>query len=520
MKNHQLDYDFLSEKTNSYWLKSVHLPSFDPLNRSADADVAIVGGGITGITAAYLLAKEGLKVALIEADRLAGGTTGHTTAKITSQHGFIYDELIAHFGLEKAALHYQANQEALKWIGQLVKEHDIPCEYQELPAVLYAVTEKEAKKIDKEAKAYDKLGIQGTVTTSLELPLAIKNALVMPHQAEFHPLMYLHFLIAEIVKMGVSIYEQTVAVNIETGPPCKVETKQGHQVTARDVIVCSHFPFYDNRFYYSRMYPERSYLLAVEAEKPFPEGMYINIDDPKRSLRKTVSNGKELVLIGGENHKTGEGEDTVNHYKALAAFADETVAAKKVCYHWSAQDYTTLDKLPYIGKMKASDEHIYVAAGYRKWGMTSGIAAARLLSDCILEQDNPYQSLYAPSRFAADPDIKNFITANSRVAGHIIKGIVNKGNQSILDLKEDEGAVVQLNGKRAGAYKDKEGRLTVIDTTCTHLGCEVNWNQGERTWDCPCHGSRFKPTGEVVDGPAIKPLPRIYTEDKKQRTND
>lgn len=520
MDNHQSDYDFLSEKTDSYWLRSVHLPSFDPLSRSVEADVAIVGGGITGITTAYILAKEGLKVALIEADRLAGGTTGHTTAKITAQHGLIYDELIAHFGLEKAALHYQANREALRWIGQLVKEFAIPCEYQEQPAVLYALTDKEAKKIDKEAKAYDKLGIQGTVTASIKLPLTIKNALVMPNQAQFHPLMYLHFLIAEIVKMGVSIYEQTAAVNIEAGPPCKIETKPGHQVTARDVVVCSHFPFYDSRFYYSRMYPERSYLLAVESEQPFPGGMYINAGDPKRSLRKTVANGKELILVGGENHKTGEGTDTALHFKALAAFAQKTVAAKKIYSHWSAQDYTTLDKLPYIGKMKASEEHIYVASGYRKWGMTQGTAAAGLIADCILERDSPYQSLYTPSRFAADPDIKNFIVSNSRVAGHIIKGMINKGNQSILDVKEDEGAVVQLNGKRAGAYKDKEGRLTVIDTTCTHLGCEVNWNQGERTWDCPCHGSRFKPTGEVVEGPATKPLTRLYTEDKRRRTND
>lgn len=501
-----------SEETCSVWRDTVHLPSFKPLKEDIQTETLIVGGGITGIISAYLLAKEGMKVALIEAAQLCSGTTGYTTAKITAQHGLIYNELIGHFGKEKAKLYYQANREALNWIGQIVQEQDIRCGFQKQPALVYAASEKEAEEIEKEAEAYEKLGIPGSLSDSADLQLQVKKALTMPDQAQFHPLMFLHFLISELVKMGVLIYEETLAVDIEEEPSCVVHTQEGPRIHCRDVLICSHFPFYDKAFYFSRMYPERSYLMAVETEQPIPEGMYLSAGEPRRSIRSLSLGGEPLVLVGGENHKTGRGENTAVHFQNLAAFADQVFGANKIVFHWSAQDYTTLDKVPYIGRLSAGKRHIYMAAGFRKWGMTTGTLAARLLADQLLERNNPYSEVFSPSRFAADPMIKRFFIENSKVAGHLIKGKLEKVRTSIEDLATDEGAVISFNGKRAGAYKDKNGRLMVVDTTCPHMGCEVNWNQGERTWDCPCHGSRFKANGELIDGPSRKSLKQLFAE--------
>lgn len=500
-----------SEETRSVWRDSVHFPTFKPLEEDIQTETAIVGGGISGIAAAYLLAKEGMKVALIEAAQLCSGTTGYTTAKVTAQHGLIYNELIGHFGVEKAKLYYQANREALDWIGRIVREQDVRCGFQKRLALVYATSARKAEEIEKEAEAYRKLGIPGSLSDSIGLPLQVKRALTMPEQAQFHPLMFLHFLISELVKMDVPIYEQTLAVNIEEEPSCVVHTEKGPRIHCREVLICSHFPFYDKAFYFSRMYPERSYLMAVETDQS-PEGMYLSAEEPKRSIRSLTLDGRSLVLVGGENHRTGRGENTAAHFQNLAVFAEQVFGTDSIVCRWSAQDYTTLDKVPYIGRLSAGKPHIYVAAGFRKWGMTTGILAARLLADQLLERTNPYGAVFSPSRFAADPMIKRFFIENSQVAGHLISGKLAKASTSIEDLDADEGAVISLNGKRAGAYKDKNGRLTVVDTTCPHMGCEVNWNQGERTWDCPCHGSRFKATGELIDGPAKKPLKQLYAE--------
>lgn len=512
MDENRMNHD-LSEENSSLWRDTVHLPAFKPLETDIETEAVIVGGGITGITAAYLLASEGMKVVLIEAAQLASGTSGYTTAKITSQHGLIYDELMAHFGEEKAGLYYRANHEALDWIGQLIQKHEVHACYEIQPAIVYASTDKEAELIEKEKAAYDKLGIPGSLVYSLDLPLAIKNALLMPDQAQFHPLMYLHFMVSELVRMGVPIYENTLATTIETGQSPVVLTKQGYRIHARDVLICSHFPFYDNRFYFTRMVAERSYLLACETDSTVPEGMYLSAGDPKRSFRSLSLSGKNMALVGGENHKTGRGESTETHFQRLAGFANAVLGENRRISQWSAQDYTTLDKVPYIGKVSASQSHIHIAAGYRKWGMTTGTLAAKLLTDQILERENPYSELYNPSRFEADPMIKNFFIENGEIAGHLIKGKLEKSGKFLADLGDDQGAIVSMNGRRAGVYKNKEGKVVMVDTTCPHLGCEVNWNQGERTWDCPCHGSRFSADGAVIDGPAQKPLRKIYSEE-------
>lgn len=504
--NHSVN-EKLPEFTESYWRTAIDFPEYPSLKEDLNVDVVIVGAGITGITTAYLLVNEGLKVAVLEAGIVLNGTTGHTTAKITAQHDLIYDEFIHNIGRSKARLYYEANMEALSFIKKTVDQHKIECDFSTQDAYIYATTEKYAKKIEKESVAYEKLGIEGGLVDTIPFDIDIQNALVMKGQAQFHPTKYLVHLLQLIKGKGGLIFEDTTAVNIETGAHPTVLTSGGSRVTAKHVIACSHFPFYEGLGLYStRMYADRSYALAVKTKKKFPGGIYISADEPNRSLRAVTINGEEMVLIVGENHKTGQGIETMEHYKALEAFGEEVFGLEEIVYRWSAQDLITLDKLPYIGEITKGQPNILIATGYRKWGMSNGTAAALLFKDMIVGKENTFQELYTPSRFYAHPSLKNFFMENVNVVGQLIKGKLDSPKTSPDSLNKGEGAVITLDGHRKGAYKDDEGELHIVDTTCTHIGCEVEWNNGDRTWDCPCHGSRFSHTGEVIEGPAEKPL--------------
>lgn len=497
----------LPDYTTSYWTKSITLPEFPKLEKDIHVDAVIVGGGITGITAAYLLANKGLKVALLEADKLLNGTSGHTTAKITAQHHLIYDELITNMGKSKARLYYEANMTAMNFIIKTIDQLQIECDFSKQDAWLYATTEDYAIKLEQEAKAYEALGIKSSFVDEIPLDIKVKNALIMKNQAQFHPLKYLTTLVNQIIKEGGQIFEQTTAVDVETRNQPTVFTRGDFHVTADYILACTHFPFYEGLGLYStRMKADRSYIIAAKTNSKFPGGMYISADQPTRSLRSVMINGEEMVLIGGESHKTGQGIDTSKHYQALEVFGEHVLGLEAVYYKWSAQDLTTLDKIPYVGKITSGQEKILIASGYRKWGMSNGTAAALLLTDIVLGKKNNFADLYTPSRFYARPSLKNFLIENANVAEHLIKGKLQLCNKDPNTLANDEGSVFSIKGERKGAYKDKNGKLHIVDTTCTHIGCEVEWNSGERSWDCPCHGSRFSYTGEVLEGPAEKPL--------------
>ena len=490
-----------------YW-RDLEFPTFEKLNEDLSVDVAIVGAGITGITAAYLLTKEGLKVVLLEADRVLAGTTGHTTAKLTAQHNIIYDELINHFGDDQAQLYYESHRSAIQFVENEVNEKGIDCDFSKQDAYVYATTEEYKKKLLTEWEAYKKLGIDGALKDTIPFNIPVKGALMMKNQAQYHPLKFLKVLLDEAVNAGCAVYEQTTATDIEddkTEP--KVYVKGGHKVTCKHLIMASHFPFYDKiGFFFARMYADRSYAIAVKTEQKYPGGMYISADNPARSIRSTPLNGETLWIIGGESHKTGQGINTMKHYEAIADFAQETFGAKEYMYRWSAQDLVTLDKLPYIGPITEDREKVLIATGYKKWGMTTGILAGHILTDYVLGRENPYKKLYEPSRFQVDPDLKSTFTTVGDIAKHFIKGKLEYTDKDPDDLQAGEGSVVMFNGKRAGAYKDENGKVFVVDTTCQHMGCECEWNAGEKTWDCPCHGSRYAFNGEVIEGPALSAL--------------
>lgn len=500
----------LPQFPQSYWTTSVDIPEFPALTEDLTTDVIIVGAGITGITAGYLLSMQGLKVAILEAGRVLHGTTGHTTAKITAQHDLIYDELIGHFGEEQARLYYEANRDALQFIGRTVETEKIACDFAYEDAIIYAQTFQTADKLEKELRAYEKLGIPGEIRDTVDLSVKIASALAMEEQARFHPIPYLTALMDRVVRAGSQIFEHTTVMKVEEGASPVVLTEKGQRLSCEYVISASHFPFLDWKgMYFARLHAERSYVLGVRINQPYAGGMYLSADKPTRSIRLAQGGDEPLILVGGEGHKAGQSPCTIKHYEALQTFAATTFDVKEIAYRWSTQDLVTTDKVPYVGRINSSNPNILVATGYRKWGMTNGTAAAQMLTNHILGKEDPYLGLFDPVRFHSDPDFGTLVSQNANVAKELISGKLETVHRSVDDVQANEGAVVSVNGKRAGAYRDPEGVLHVVDTTCTHMGCETKWNDGDRTWDCPCHGSRFSYTGEVVEGPAKEPLAKI-----------
>lgn len=500
----------LPQYPEPYWLDSTKIPTFQKLETDAQTDVAIVGGGMTGITAAYLLTQQGIKVTLIEAGQLLTGTTGHTTAKITAQHGLIYDQLIQQMGVEKTKLYYEANRDAINIIKELINKHSIECDFSHQDAIIYGNTELSVHQIKNELLAYQKLGIPSDYTEAIPFSIPCQAAIIMKEQAQFHPLKYLTALIQPIIDNGGEIYEKTTALKIEDNERPTIILENKHRLSCNTVIVASHFPFNDEQgLYFARMHPERSYVLAIKAEKDFPNGMYYSADKPTRSLRYTEMNGEKLILVGGEGHKTGQGIPTHQHYLALQDFSEQYLGIKEIPYRWSAQDMVTPDKIPFIGPATQGHPNVLIATGYKKWGMTSSTIAAKILTDAILQKENRYAELFHPSRLKG---WGNIIKDNIDVAKHLLEGKLEFIVKNPRDLANDEGDIVIVNGKRAGCYRDPDGQLHFVDSTCTHMGCEVNWNSGDRTWDCPCHGSRYSIEGEVLDGPTVEPLKKLSND--------
>lgn len=501
----------LPQFPKSFWLDSVaNKPQFPSLTEDLKTDVVVIGAGITGITTAYLLAKQGVKVVVLNAGPILEGTTGHTTAKITTQHGLIYHEFLSHFGEEKTRLYYEANHEALMSIKRIIDELDVDCQWSEDDAYLYTSDDAYLNQLQDEYLAYGKLNIDADYLLSTPLPFETKAAIRMKEQARFNPVPYLIRLIQEIVQMGGQIYEGTTVIGATQEKPSIIKTKQGAQVTCDYVVTASHNPFNDVKsLYFTRLHAERSYVIAARTEQPYPGGMYINVEKPSRSLRPVTIDGEPAVLIGGEGHKTGQGLCTHQYYENLQQFGETTFGLKEILYRWSAQDLFTLDKMPYIGQQFTDVPHLLVATGYRKWGMTNSMVAAMLNTKIILGEKSPYEEVFTPHRFHADPSIKTFVMQNANVAKHLIAGKFDLLHRQPEELSPDEGSVVRVKGMRAGAYRDPQGELHVVDTTCTHLGCEVEWNEAERTWDCPCHGSRYSYQGEVIEGPAKKSLTKL-----------
>lgn len=500
------NYTSFRELPKSYWKSSTQDTNYPTLSQDLNVDVAIVGGGLVGIQCAYLLKKEGLKIAVLEAKHIATGTTEYTTAKITSQHGLIYYKIKNQMGEELARQYADSNESAIYEYKKIAEENNIECDYITQSAYVYTGQNEYIQKISDEVKAATSLGIKATYVEEIPFSIPIKAGVRFDNQAQFHPLKYVLALAKTIPSNDCHIFEQSRAITIDEGDNYIITTEQGNRVTAKKVIIASHYPFYNKLgMYYSRIYQERSYVLAVKAKEKYPGGMYINAEEPARSLRYQPYENGELILVGGDHHKTGQGKDTIKHYEALVEFANDIFTVEDIPFRWSTQDCMTLDEIPYVGHFTSDTPNMYIATGFQKWGMTNSMVSAMLLRDLIVKGESPWQDVYNPSRKTILASAKNFVMENFNVAEQLIDGKLSSLPEDI-EVKPGEGKVVMVDRKRAGAYRDEGGKLHIVNTTCTHMGCELNWNSAEKSWDCPCHGSRFSYDGKIIEGPATKPL--------------
>lgn len=424
----------------SVWMGSANLPRFQTLQGNLKTDVLIVGGGMAGILCAYFLQKEGVNYALVERNRICSGVTRDTTAKITAQHGLIYHTLLKRAGKEKTKQYLAANQEAVEKYRKLCRTID--CDFEEKTSYVYSVDN--PKRLEAEAEALRSIGFDAEMTEANELPLSTAGAIGFARQAQFNPLKF----IAKIAE-GLHIYENTC---VKDWNGQEARTSQG-SIAYKKLIVAAHFPF-DNRhgMYYLKMYQHRSHVIAL-SPGPRLEGMYVD----ENKLGFSFRNYKEYLLLGGGAHRTGK---CGGKWQELRHFAGLNYPDADVKYSWAAQDCMTLDGIPYIGQYSKSTKNCFVATGFHKWGMTSSMAAAEILTDMVMERENPYSELFCPSR----------------------------SMRKIPLMRNGWEALVHF--------------LTLSKKRCPHLGCALKWNEAEESWDCPCHGSRFDKSGGILDNPA------------------
>lgn len=425
---------------NSIWTESVEMPHFESLEGNVKTDVLIIGGGITGLLCAYFLQQQGVDYLLAEGRTICSGVTKNTTAKITAQHGLIYADLLKKVGLEKARMYLDANRKALEKYFELCR--DIDCDFEEKTNFVYSINDR--KKLEKEVQALSKIGFETLLQETSELPFPTAGAVGFAHQAQFHPLKFL-----SRIAVGLNIYEHTFVTKLSENTALTEKAR----ITFQRIIFATHFPI-DNKhgLYFLKMYQHRSYVIALMNAAPVKE-MYVDEDKKGMSFR----NYGELLLVGGGSHRTGKcGGD----WQELREYAQKHYPQAKERYYWAAQDCMPLDNVPYIGLYSKTMSQCYVATGYHKWGMTSAMAAAMILTDQIMGKENPYKEVFCPSRSMWKPQL-----------------FVN-GTEAVVNL------------------------LTPTTKRCPHLGCALKWNAAERSWDCPCHGSRFDEDGGLIDNPA------------------
>lgn len=508
----------------SYWMTTCQLPRFPQLASDIDVDVCVVGGGMTGITAAYLLKKAGRTVVLLERDRCCGVDTGHTTAHLTFVTDKRLHQLVADFGRDHAQAAWDAGRAAIEQIHANVAEHSIPCAFDWVPGFLHAAWKAPAKNeedlLRQDADLARELGFDADYLSAV--PFADRPGVRFANQAKFHPLKYLAELLRHVPGSGSHVFEETEADEFQEEPLSV--TAGGHKVRCKHVIIATHVPLMGKTGLVSatlmqtKIYPYSSYAVGARVPKnAVPPALFWDTTEPYYYLRVEQFAGHDYVIFGGEDHKTGQEANTKERFRRLEEILAALVPeAQEVDYRWSGQVIETNDGLPYIG---FAAERQFVATGFSGNGMTFGTLAGMMAADAILERKNPWSDLFAPGRRKLKGGVWDYIKENIDYPYYYLKDrLTGAQGQSVRNLKRGEGKVLNLDGQRVAAYRDAAGHVVTRSPLCTHMGCLVNWNKAESTWDCPCHGSRFQPTGEVLAGPAERPLEEVTLPKEEQST--
>ena len=472
----------------SIWSESCCFKEREQLCGDFQAEIAVIGAGIAGLLTASALQKAGRQVVVLEANRIASGQTRNTTAKITSQHGLIYRRLIDTLGRDKAKQYAMANEAAIEEYRHLISSGHIDCFFEEKNAYVYG---SDLEQLQEEVEAAASLGLSASFVRETALPFSTAGSVCFARQAQFHPLRFL-----EHMEESLTVYENPPVLRIEDD---RIETEKG-QVRAKQIVFACHYPFVNfPGLYFARMHQERSYVLALEHAADV-DGMWIGTGQGAYSFR----NYGKLLLLGGGGHRCGE-NSAGGKYALLRKKAEEWFPGCREIAHWSAQDCMTADGVPYIGRYAERHPNWYVATGFQKWGMTSAMVSAMLLRDLICGVKNPYADVFDPGRFDAAA-----LAGIAAESGQAVKGLAKElfqiPSEKAAAIPRGHGGIVFLHGEKLGVYKDEDGRLYPVDVRCPHLGCQLEWNPDERSWDCPCHGSRFDRFGKLISGPAQEDL--------------
>jgi len=496
--------------TMPYWAEAADPPASGQLERDVSVDVAVVGGGITGLTSAYLLVREGAKVALFERGRVGQVDTGHTSAHLTMVTDARLGELVHRFGRTAARAVWDTGASAIDQVEALCAECEIECAFARVPGFLHAprvaAADSDRKSFVDEAGFVGDMGFEAAFVD--DVPLVGGPGVRFGRQARLHPGRYLAGLASAITARGGAIYEESEAGEF-VGEPLRVKVGQ-HTVHCKDLVIATHNPLVGiagltrATLFQTKLALYTSYVVAGRVPKgSVPDALFWDTGDPYQYLRLDPAGDHDVVIFGGEDHKTGQVADTESCYTSLERALRARIPAAALSHRWSGQVIDTPDGLPYIGAMT---EHQYVATGYAGNGLTFGTAAATMITGAILGRPHPAAELFDPGRQAIH-GLWTYVKENADYPRYLVRDRFTHAEETSWSaVKPGEGRIIEFRGRKVAASRDDRGRLSVRDAICTHLGCVVAWNDAERTWDCPCHGSRFTPQGEVVSGPAESPL--------------
>ena len=499
----------------SWWIASTERTSYPPLPAGVDTDVVVLGAGIAGITTAYALAREGRQVVLLDAGRVAEGVTGHTTAKVSVGHNLVYADLVVRFDAKTSEGYALSQSEALQWLCDTVEREAIECELERVPSLVYTEVADERAKVEAEVAAATAAGLPASFVTDVPLPYDVVAAVRLEQQAQFHPRRYLLALVERFVALGGRVYEQTRATDVVSGSPCVVST-DGGAVRAAEVVVATHYPFLDRGLLFTRLAQYRDAVVAFPVpEDAVPPVMAISTGSEPggtHSVRTApYEHGQRLLIVTGGQYKTGTTSDVESAYEDIASWARERFDVGEPAYRWSTQDASSVDRMPYIGRLPLSGDHVWVATGFSAWGMTGGTLAAMVLTDLLQGRGSPWAELYDPSRVDPRAAGRKFASENLGVAKELVQGKLRTDVSGPDELTPGEAGIYRRGLGLCAAYRDEDGAVHAVKAACTHLGCTVRFNDAEKSWDCPCHGSRFALDGTVLHGPAVEPLERVET---------
>jgi glycine/D-amino acid oxidase-like deaminating enzyme/nitrite reductase/ring-hydroxylating ferredoxin subunit len=488
----------------SLWLDTAPAAAgFPALDGEVRVDVAVLGGGIAGVTTALLAKRTGARVAVLEAREVGSGVTGTTTAKVSALQSTILATIRSRHDQDTATVYAQASAAAVERVATLAREEDVACDLERRPAFTYAAEDSERSSVERELETAERAGLPVAAVEGPDLPYPVHGAVRLDEQLQFQPVAYVRGLAAAIPGDGSHVFEHSRALEVSAGAPCRVRTAGGTVVADR-VVVATHYPILDRGLYFARLEPQRSYCLAARVRDTPPQGMSISAGSPSRSLRAFG----DLMIVGGEGHAAGARKATPERYARLEEFARRHWNVEAVTHRWSAQDPVSYDHLPVVGPYVPRSSRLWVASGFMKWGMTSATFAAMILAERLAGRDHPWADTFAPTRVSLRSAHELAKLGGKFSLDFVADRVLPAGAGSAADVPAGEARVVRSGAARVGAYRADDGTLHGVSLRCTHLGCLVRFNAAERTWDCPCHGSRFDVDGSVLEGPATQPLER------------